>query len=180
MRTVQVVGVAVVVLIVGSASVGAAYAQSVAFNASGVSSIGGATGAASLSIGPTFDVQNAAGITITSLGVFDAGSDGLSEAHPATLFLLNASGNAAIVETAVGSTTIVSGTGTPTGGSGSFGTFRFATLTSPIFLAQGSHAAVIAYRLSDPSAGPVVDRYADGFGVNPAGDFTWTGFDACL
>ncbi len=109
-----------------------------------------------VNIGHEFTVT-ASGIRVLSLGVWDAGADGLTEAHTVTLFSLPALGlnpGAGAVPVQGGSVSVPAGTVAALDSG-----FRFADLASQIELEPGKYA-VVAYGMN--SAG---DGYGDGGGV---------------
>jgi PEP-CTERM motif len=126
---------------------------------------GGATG--NLNIGREFSVTGD-GITISALGVFDFGSDGLVNSHVVTLFSIGSLGaNPPATPITGGSVTIPAGTGA-TLDSG----MRFENLAGSIYLPAGDYS-VIAYGLN--SAGG--DPYGDNGGLPSGGNITHFGFD---
>jgi hypothetical protein len=115
--------------------------------------------AGTLNIGRQFTVTGS-GITVIDLGVFDLDGDGLVESHDVTLFKINSGAGAANANVSAitgGSVNIASGTGASLESS-----FRFKSLTNPIYLAPGDYS-VIAYGLSK-----IRDAYGEG-GQLPAG-----------
>ena len=134
-----------------------------------------AGGAGPLRIGKTFDIApGSQGVNVDQLGVFDFAGDGLVASHNVTLYQLNAAGNAATSETPIETVNVAAGTGaTLVNG------YRYAPLATPVFLAPGTHWAVVAYGLDNlTNAG---DPYGDGGSgpLNPQGSpiITSTGFD---
>jgi fibronectin-binding autotransporter adhesin len=121
-----------------------------------------------LNIGCTFNVSGA-GIQVFQLGAFDWQGDGLNASHVVTLFQN---------ETPLASVTVPAGTGAPL-----MGGFRFAPLSSPIFLPAGAYT-VVSYQMDGANAGndPYGENNASGFNgggnVSPADgiyQFTTTG-----
>ena len=80
-------------------------------------------------------------ITVTSLGVWDDGNDGLRDAHAVGIWTSNAS------QTLLVSTTVPSGTSAPSDAG-----YRYVDLTQPITLAAGSYV-IGAFFGSDPIVG---------------------------
>jgi fibronectin-binding autotransporter adhesin len=134
------------VLLLSSAS-----AQIVAFTNDPVATTyGGASdNPPGLNIGVTFNVSGA-GIEVFQLGAFDWQGDGLNASHVVTLFH---------DETALASVTVPSGTTAPL-----MGGFRFAPLSSPIYLPAGTYA-VVSYQMNGNNAGndPYGENNASGF-----------------
>ncbi len=112
-----------------------ASAQVIGYYADPVLTIyGGASGANGnhLNIGNTFNVIGT-GITIYQLGAFDWQGDGLASSHIVTLFSN---------QTAIASVTVPAGTVAPLSGG-----FRFAPLSTPVFLTAGQYA-VVSYQMN--------------------------------
>ena len=126
-------------------------AQTVAFTNNPVTTTyGGASdNGPGLNIGVTFTVTGA-GIEVFQLGAFDWQGDGLNASHTVTLFQN---------ENALASVTVPAGTSAPL-----LGGFRFAPLTSPIYLPAGTYA-VVSYQMNGANAGndPYGENNASGF-----------------
>jgi autotransporter-associated beta strand protein len=109
---------------------------------------GGASGG--LNIGRTMTVTGA-GIEVFQLGVFDFGTNGLAMAHTVTLFSN---------QTAVASVTVPAGTAAQL-----INAFRFAPLSTPVFLAAGNYS-IVAYQMNGTttqSSDPYGNGNAPGF-----------------
>ncbi|HYE17145.1 MAG TPA: hypothetical protein VEA69_01810 [Tepidisphaeraceae bacterium] len=145
---------------------GPAGAAVIAYTGTGATA-GANTG--NLNIGRQFSVTGT-GITLRELGVWDAGGDGLVNAHTVTFFAINSgagAANANVTPVSGGSLSVPAGTAAPlnTG-------FRFATLTTPIFLAPGNYSAV-AYGLNAGGGDP----FGNGGGFPANGNVTDIRFD---
>ena len=142
------------VVMVGLAA--SASAQTVGFTAGPGATYGGAANnPPGLNIGNTFSVSGA-GIEVFQLGAFNLGGAGLNAAHTVTLF--NATTLAAL-----GSVTVPAGTSAPL-----ISGYRFASLSSPLYLPAGNYL-VCAYQMNGNA--PANDPYGDGsVGFNAGGN----------
>jgi hypothetical protein len=138
-----------------------AHATILAYDNTGATT-GGAGG--NLNIGRQFSVTGT-GITVDDLGVYDDGSNGLVDPHTVTLFSITAFGPGGGSPSAIDSVVVPGGTGATLNGG-----FRFAALSSPLFLAPGMYS-VVAYGMNASGGDP----YGDGGGV-PSGAFNVTHF----
>jgi hypothetical protein len=122
-----------------------------------------------LNIGRQISVTGS-GITLRDLGVWDAGSDGLTNSHTVTFFqILSGAGaaNAIASPVAGASVTVPSGTAAPLDNG-----FRLTALTSPVFIPPGNYS-VVAYGLNSTGGDP----YGDGGGFPANGNITDIRFD---
>jgi lysophospholipase L1-like esterase len=107
-----------------------------------------------LNIGQEFTVTGSS-VHVRDLGVWDFGSNGLTDAHVVTLFALTKLGlNPGATPVAGGSVTVPAGSAAPLDSG-----FRFVTLPQEVELQPGSYA-VVAYGMSDTG-----DPYGDGGNV---------------
>ena len=124
------------------------------YNGNGVIAHAGAASGNStpLNIGHEFTIANS--INVTELGFWDAGGDGLVNAHKVAIYSLDKTG-AGATPTLLGAVTVSAGTGALLDAG-----FRFAALTQPLTLAPGNYA-VIGFGF-DIQGGIVGDPYGDG------------------
>jgi hypothetical protein len=114
-----------------------------------------ADGNGTYAVGNDFNVTDPAGITITKLGVFDAGSNGLATSHEVDLFAVT--GGTLLASVTVPSGTTFDASEVVTGA----GVMRFMNLATPVFLATGTQFSVDSFFVSN----------GDGWGFsNPAGN----------
>jgi hypothetical protein len=140
----------------------AAGAATIGYTNAGAST-GGAGG--NLNIGHQIIVSGT-GITMTDLGVYDDGSNGLLAAHDVTLFRITNLGASPGTVTPLATTRVPAGTAAPLDSG-----FRFATI-APTFLPAGNYA-VIAYGLNSSGGDP----YGDGGGFPSGGNVADNRFD---
>ncbi len=142
---------------VGGSGGGAGSPVFVAYTSSSASKT---TSKGKVNIGQELTVA-AGGARVRDLGVWDAGANGLAEAHVVTLFALDKLGlnpGAGATPVPDGSVTVPAGTGAPLEGG-----FRFAALPKAVDLPAGKYA-VIAYGMSDTK-----DPYGEGGNVPYSG-----------
>ncbi|HET6249045.1 MAG TPA: PEP-CTERM sorting domain-containing protein [Tepidisphaeraceae bacterium] len=126
-------------------------------------------------IGNDFTVTDPNGITVSQLGIFDDGFDGLSQAHNVAIYNLNGSVLMASATVSAGTTGFSSSDGpytytNPTSSTSSNpqtqGGFRYVSI-APVFLPNGFQGSIVGYDLSNTPGN--IDDYGD-FGTLPAAD----------
>lgn len=128
-------------------------AQTIGYFANATAPYGAAANNTGLNIGHTFTVTGT-NLSISALGAYDYGSDGLNSAHTVTLFSN---------QTALVSVTVPAGTSALLQGG-----FRFATLPEPVSLEPGNYA-IVAYQMNGDA------NNSDGYG--DYGNPSRTGFN---
>ena len=129
-----------------------------AFTATGVNRPGDAQGPFAFS--EDFNV-GAKAITVSALGFYDDGADGLTEAHNVALYdRSNTATPLTSLTVPSGTTATLTGVGTYSNGTGRQGGFRVVNLATPITLPANFQGTVESYLLSDTPT--KTDNYGDG------------------